>query len=121
MNHYIIFSNRDQLYRINSSSILYFCADGNCTDIFLTSGQKITVTFSLVKMKNYLSEKLGVNALKFLRIGKKHIVNISFIYKIDILKQHLILLYENNGLKLLKLNNVSKEALKSLKDSIGKL
>ena len=117
MNRYIYFANRDEFYRINSSQIVFFTADGNYTYLQLASHQKpLAFTFSLQKMQAYLSEKLGDDARTFARIGKSHIVNLAYIYHIDISKQRLRLFDEGNGKEYSI--PVSKEALKKLKEKL---
>ena len=117
MNRYIYFATRDELYRINSSQIVFFSADGNYTDMHIASREKpLAFTFSLQKMQAYLSEKLGDNARTFARIGKSHIINLAYIYHIDIAKQRLRLFSESNGKEYTI--SVSKEALKKLKEKL---
>lgn len=99
MKRYIHFSSRDEVYRINISQIIFFVASGNYTFMQLATGQKIAFTFSLQKMHKYLIEKLGDDARIFAHIGKFHIINLNYIYHINIPKQQLRLICEN-GRKL---------------------
>lgn len=114
MKRYIYFATRDELFRINSSQIVLFSADGNYTYMQLASGQKLAFTLSLQKMQAYLTEKLGDDARTFARIGKAHIINLAYVYHIDIARQRLRLLCENDGKEYAI--SVSKEALKKLKE-----
>ena len=112
-NRYIYFNSRDTFFRIALSQIAYFLADKNYTLLQLTNGQKLMFTFSLQKMEQYLSEKLSEDAKIFARIGKSFIINLHYVYQIDIVKQKLHL-YDPANQKIFTLE-VSKEALKNLR------
>jgi DNA-binding LytR/AlgR family response regulator len=113
MNGYIYFNSRDVFFRIELARIVYFEADKNYTVLYLNNGQKIVFTFSLGKMLQYLIDNLGENAKNFARIGKSYIINLGYLYQIDIVKQTLKL-YDASNNKEFTLP-VSKEALKNLK------
>ena len=91
-NRFIYFNSRDTFFRISLSQIVFFAADGNYTMLHLTHGQKLSFTFSLQKMEQYLAEKLNEDAKIFARIGKSFIINLQYVYQIDIVKQKLHLL-----------------------------
>jgi len=110
---YIYFNSRDTLFRIALSQIVCFSADKNYTLMQLTNGQKLAFTFSLQKMEQYLSEKLSEDAKIFARIGKSYIINLNYVYQIDIVKQKLHL-YDPVTSKSFVLE-VSKEALRNLR------
>ena len=112
-NRYIYFNSRDTFFRIALSQIVYFSADRNYTLLQLTNGQKLAFTFSLQKMEQYLSEKLNEDAKIFARIGKSYIINLNYIYQIDIVKQKLHLFDSANQKSFLL--DISKEALKNLR------
>lgn len=114
MERYIHFVSGYEVYRINASKIVLFTADGNYTFMQLASGQKLAFTFSLQKMQNYLTEKLGDDARTFARIGKTHIINLSYIYHVDVARQRLRLLCEDSGKEFAI--SASKVALKKLKE-----
>lgn len=116
MNEYIIFNSRDEILRINVSCIVYFEAFGNYTKIILENGFQGLVCVNLGRMEYLLSEQLKEKAKTFARVGKRHIINLSFLMKITPLKQNLILSDQRNFQYSLE---VSKEALKKLKDLIA--
>jgi DNA-binding LytR/AlgR family response regulator len=64
-----------------------------------------------------LAAQIGEHAKRFMRIGKRFIVNMGYIYMVDILKQTLTLSDNENFVYQLP---VSKEALKNVKDIIVK-
>jgi DNA-binding LytR/AlgR family response regulator len=92
---------------------VWFAADKNYTFLQLNNGQKLVFTFSLQKMEQYLSEKLGKDAKMFARIGKSYIINLNCVYRIDIVKQKLHLFDAVNQKEFTL--DVSKEALKNLR------
>jgi len=64
-----------------------------------------------------LATQLGENAKHFLRIGKRFIVNMNYIYQVDIQKQVLML---SDNERFLFQMPVSKEALKAVKELVIK-
>lgn len=112
-NIYLHLNSRNELFRIDISKIVYFEADGNYTNIILINKLKGIVCMNLAQMQKLLSDKLKNKASIFARIGKKYIINHTFIYQINITRQKLILSDGNNFTFQL---DVSKEALKHLKD-----
>lgn len=112
-NYYLYLNSRDELLRIDINKIVFFEADGNYTNIILVNQLKGVVCMNLARMQQVLSEKLKEQATIFARIGKKHIVNLSYVYQINVLRQRLVL---SNGEHFTFSLEVSKEALKHLKD-----
>ena len=112
-NIYLYLNSRDELLRIDISKIVYFEADGNYTNIVLANQQKGVVCINLVHMQQILSERLKERASIFARVGKRHIINHSYVYQINVLRQKLVLSDgENFSFNL----DVSKDALKKLRD-----
>lgn len=112
-NYYLYLNSRDELLRIDISKIVFFEADGNYTNIILANQLKGVVCMNLARMQQVLSERLREQATIFARIGKKHIVNLSYVYQINVLRQRLVL---SDGEHFTFSLEVSKEALKHLKD-----
>lgn len=112
---YLFFNSRDELLRIDISKIVYFEADGNYTNIMTVNKLKGTVCMNLGEMERNLAEQLGEGASIFMRIGKRFIINMNYIYQIHVLKQHLILSdYDHFAFQI----TISKEALKKMKDLV---
>lgn len=109
---FLYLNSRDEFYRIDISKIVYFESDGNYTNIVLTNKMKGTVCMNLAQMQQILSSSLKENGLIFARIGKRHIVNLNYIYQINILRQKLVL---SDGENFDYHLSVSKEALKKLR------
>ena len=109
----LFLNSRDEFLRIDISRIAYFEADGNYTNIMMANGLKGIVCMNLAKMKEVLEASLKEKAAIFARIGKKYIINLSFIFKIDVARQNLVL---SDGISFSYSLSLSKDALKGLKD-----
>ena len=111
----IYFNSRDRLIRLDVQKIVYFEGDGNYTYIVSANQQKVCITMNLSHTEDALATQLGKQARKFMRVGKRFIVNMNYIYQVDIQKQVLMLSdYERFLCQL----PISKEALKSVKELI---
>jgi len=109
----LIFNSRDEMLRIDVQRIVYFEADGNYTYIVTCNKLKGAVCMNLGQMEEVLAQRLKEKKSLFARIGKKYIVNLGFVYKINPLKKQLVLTdFSNFSYQL----EISKEALKNLKD-----
>lgn len=112
-NVYIFFNSRDELQRIEVSKIVYFEADGNYTDIVMVNKLRATVCMNLGEMERTLAAQIGDDAKIFMRIGKRFIINMRYVYSINVLKQQLILSdYDHFAFQV----TISKEALKNMKE-----
>lgn len=110
---WLFLNSRDDLLRIDMSEIVYFEADGNYTHIVLTNKTKCTVGMNLSKMEAVLGERLKGKVMYFARIGKRYIINLNFVFQINVLKHRLVLSdFRNSSFAL----DVSKDALKKLKE-----
>ena len=110
---YLYLNSRDEFFRVDITKIVYFESDGNYTNILLNNKMKATVCMNLAQMKSILSDSLKESARMFARIGKRHIINLTYVYQIAILRQHLIL---SDGENFEYQVNISKDALKKLRD-----
>ena len=77
-----------------------------------TNKLRSCLTMNLAHTEQALTSQLGVQAHRFMRIGKRYIVNMQHIYQIDTLKQTLTL---SDGASFVFQLPVSKEALKQVK------
>lgn len=113
----VYFNSRDKLIRLDVQKIVYFEGDGNYTFIVTANKQKVCITLNLAHTEETLAAQLGDSAQQFMRIGKRFIINMNYIYQIDIQKQKLMLSdYENFLFQM----PVSKEALKAVKELVIK-
>lgn len=110
---YLYINTRDELLRIEFSKIVYMEGDGNYTNIMLINKQKSSVCMNLSDMQKLISESLQEKASIFARVGKRFIVNMNYIYKVQPLHQSLVL---TDGVNFAFQLGISKEALRKLKE-----
>lgn len=110
-DNFVFFNSRDELLRINLSDVVYFEANGNYTNVITINKLKASVCMSLIKMECVLREHTKSSV--FLRVGKKFIINVNFIYQLNIPKQRLVLTDYHNFVYSLP---ISREALRKIKD-----
>lgn len=113
----IYFNSRDCLIRLDISKIAYFEGDGNYTHIVTSNKLKGCLSMNLAHIEEALAKQLGEHANRFMRIGKRYIVNMGYIFMVDMQKQKLILSDNDSFIEHL---SISKEALKSVKEIIVK-
>ena len=111
----VYFNSRDKLIRLDIQKIVYFEGDGNYTYIVTANRQKVCITMNLAHTEEALATQLGDKAKMFMRIGKRFIVNMTYIYQVDIQKQTLML---SDCERFLFQMPVSKEALKTVKELV---
>lgn len=110
---YVFFNSRDELQRIEVSKIVYFEADGNYTTIVMVNKLRASICMNLGEMEQALADQLGEESRHFMRIGKRFIINMQYVYSINVLKQQLILSdYDHFAFQV----NISKDALRKMKE-----
>lgn len=115
MDRYLIIKTRDELLRIRIGQILYFEADRNYTKLVLANGIQFTFAINIGKIVEILDKQVaGCNSI-LLRVGKSHIINKNRILQINIPKQKLILLTQDEKPRELV---ISKDPLKALKSAL---
>lgn len=101
------------MLRIDVHRIVYFEADGNYTYTVTCNKLKSAVCMNLGQMEEVLAQRLKEKKNIFARIGKRYIVNLGYVYKINPLKKQLVLTdFTNFSYQL----DISREALKTLKE-----
>lgn len=115
----IIFNTRDELIKIDIDKMIYAMAEDNYVHLFFRNGQRVMVCMTLLSLEQLImsviaKDKKGV----YTRIGRRFIVNNNYIMQINTLKQQLVL-SDLDVVEPITLT-VSKEALKVLKQTIGK-
>lgn len=109
----IFFNSRDELLRIGIDKIVYFEADGNYTDIIMVNKLRASICMNLGEMERALAFQIGDKAKKFMRIGKRFIINMEYVYQVNVLKQQLVLSdYDHFAFQV----SISKDALRKMKD-----
>ena len=109
----LYFNTRDELNRIDVEKIVYFEADGNYTDIVMVNKLRAAICMNLGEMENTLARQLKPEDNTFMRIGKRFIINMRYIYQINVLKQQMILSdYDHFAFQV----SISKDALRKVKN-----
>ena len=65
--------------------------DGNYSNVVTLDGEKRLVSLQLGQIEDLIGDQLGDHGGNFLRLGRSLIINVDYIYLIDIAKQQLIL------------------------------
>ncbi len=113
----IIFNTRDELIKVDIDKMIYAMAEDNYVHLFFRNGQSVMVTTTLQSLEQLILSVIAKNKKGvYTRIGRKYIVNNSYIMQINTLKQQLVL-SDMDVIKPITLN-VSKDALKVLKSTI---
>ena len=111
----LFFNTRDELTVIDSEEIAVVQANGNYSKVLTIYRREIMLTSGISKVEQVL-KNLKEKKSKFVRVGRSLIVNHSFLQKIDLMKQVMVLSGQGNDIKV----NVSKKTLKIYKDAIAK-
>ena len=88
---YIIISKGTEFLRVPQDKLVYISSDGNYSNVVTVDNRQRLVTFQLGQLEGMIGEQLGEKGSHFLRIGRSLIINIDYIYLIDISKQQLVL------------------------------
>lgn len=113
----IIFNTRDELIKVDIDKMIYAMAEDNYVHLYFRNGQSVMVTTTLQSLEQLILSVIAKNKKGvYTRIGRKYIVNNTYIMQINTLKQQLVL-SDMDVVKPITLN-VSKEALKVLKSTI---
>ena len=113
----IIFNTRDELIKVDIDKMIYAMAEDNYVHMHFRNGQSVMVCMTLHSLEQLILSVIAKNKKGvYTRIGRKYIVNNSYIMQINTLKQQLVL-SDMDVIKPITLN-VSKEALKVLKSTI---
>ena len=111
----IYFNTRDELTAIDSENIAVIQANGNYSKIVTIYRKEIMLTSGITKVEQVL-KSVNDTKSRFVRVGRSLVVNHSYLQKIDLMKQQMVLSCQGNEIKI----NVSKKTLKVYKDAIAK-
>ena len=111
----IYFNTRDELTAIDSENIAVVQANGNYSKIVTIYRKEIMLTSGITKVEQVL-KSVNDTKSRFVRVGRSLVVNHSYLQKIDLIKQQMVLSCQGNEIKI----NVSKKTLKVYKDAIAK-
>ena len=91
MEQYIVISKGAELCRVPKSRLVYISADGNYSKVFTQDKQSCLVSFQLGQLEDLIGEQLGDAGENFVRLGRGLIINLDFVYRIDVTSQLLVL------------------------------
>ena len=86
----IILSKGTELLRVPANRLMFVSSDGNYSNIVTADGRTHLVSFQLGQIEDLIGEQLSDDAELFIRLGRGLIINMDYIYLIDIAKQQLI-------------------------------
>ena len=103
-----------ELIRVRTDEIVYICAAGNYSEMYLTNGRSRTLTFQLHCFEEQF-KRLQNNT--FVRVGRSLIINKRYVFSINLTDQTLIFTGQsvNQSIKSL---TASRDALKKLMDEL---
>lgn len=85
-------NTRDDALIIDLSQVAFFQANGNYTTVYYIGGQKQMLTLGLSKMEDLLRKAYAKDVpSSFMRMGRSLIINQTYLYAINTLKQRLSL------------------------------
>ena len=111
---HVFFNSRDELIRVDLSSVVYFEADGNYTRFVSVNGLTDMVCINLGRMEELLALRFKDMPGAFVRVGKRYILNIAYVYRINTLKQELVLSDQRTFSHTVSLSKIALKALKEL-------
>ena len=88
---HIIISKGTEFLRIPADHLVFISADGNYSNVVTRDGKSALVSFQLGQVEDLIADQLGDGGGQFIRLGRGLIINIHFVYRIDIATQQLVL------------------------------
>ena len=114
---HLVISTSTELLRVSVRHVLYIKADGNYSQLFLSGGEVRLLSFQLGQIEKMIADQISDASSHFVRIGRGLIINLNYVYLINLTKLQLVLSDSHQGLHTL---TASREALDSLKKLIEK-
>lgn len=112
----LYFNTRDELSCIETDAIAVVQANGNYSRIVYITKKEVILTTGISKLEKTLKTFNGKKN-RFIRLGRSFIINHSYLAKVDVLKQTLIL--SDNDKNEIRVS-IPKNILKSYKNAIAK-
>ena len=110
----IYFNSRDELIAVDFERVAVIQANGNYTRVIYINKHEVTLSMGITKLSETI-QKHEFHTAHFIRIGRSCIINHTFLERIDIARQ-LIVLTDCDGYEIRL--NASKQVLKSYKSSL---
>lgn len=116
----ISFSTRDELIKIDLRQVAFFESDANYVNIYYIRGGKTASLLSTLE-DIYMLISETTDKEHFVRVGRKHIVNTDYVFRINMTNQNVSFLSDSAPM-LLQIR-VSKAALAefrvTMKEKLG--
>jgi DNA-binding LytR/AlgR family response regulator len=87
----IVISRGTELLRVPACRLVYISADGNYSNVVTQDNRKQIVSFQLGQIEDLIGEQLEGDGNNFIRLGRGLIINLDFVYSIDLSKQKLVM------------------------------
>lgn len=87
----LVISRGTEMLCVPVERLVYVSSDGNYSTVVTQDNRRQTVSYQLGQIEDIIDEQLGDAGSRFTRVGRGLIVNVDFVYFIDISKQRLVL------------------------------
>lgn len=85
-------NSRDEMMVIRLDQVAYLESNGNYSNVVMIGGTKIMLSFGLGKMEEYIMNSFrDTGRSYFVRLGRKFIINQTYLFQISIPRQRLVL------------------------------
>lgn len=91
LNKVIVISKGTELLRVPAARLVYVSAEGNYSEVVTQDNKRRIVSFQLGQIEDLIGDQLGDEGSNFIRLGRGLIINLDYVYWIDVAKQSLIL------------------------------
>lgn len=124
MGKRLVIESGSTILRIPLESLVYVKAEGNYSRIFtvmdvVKGGGGTLVVCQLGQIQDYLAYVIGEDESGMIvRAGKSHIINLDFVYEINLTKQTMTL-SDCERFEVILSDGLSRQVLKGLKDALG--
>ena len=86
----LYFDSRDELTCIDTDLVAVIQANGNYSRVIYITKREVMLTCGISKLETILKSS-NSKKNRFVRLGRSFIINHSFLHKIEVLKQQLVL------------------------------
>ena len=86
----LYFDSRDELTCVDTDLVAVVQANGNYSRVIYINKREVMLTCGISKLETILISN-NSKRNRFIRLGRSIIINHSFLHKIDVLKQQLVL------------------------------
>ena len=87
----LVISRGTEMLCVPVDRLVYFSSDGNYSTVVTQDNHRQTVSYQLGQIEDIIDEQLGDAGSRFTRVGRGLIVNVDFVFFIDISRQRLVL------------------------------